>query len=64
MDSSEEEKQHGESKKYMLDKDYYCGMDASEENDDDINKTSDWVSPKTNQQNSCCSCINNKDGTA
>ncbi|XP_076081826.1 uncharacterized protein LOC143052646 [Mytilus galloprovincialis] len=57
MDSSQEENQHGESKKYMFDKEYNCGTDASEENDDDINKTSDWVSPKTNKKNSCCSCI-------
>lgn len=39
----------------MFDKEYNCGMD--EENDDDINKTSDWVSPKNHQQNACCSCI-------
>ncbi|XP_052084897.1 uncharacterized protein LOC127722093 isoform X2 [Mytilus californianus] len=57
MDASEEENQHGESQTYIFDKEYNCGLDASEENDDDINKTSDWVSPKTNHQISCCSCI-------
>ncbi|XP_063438568.1 uncharacterized protein LOC134719505 isoform X2 [Mytilus trossulus] len=54
MDSSEEENQHGGSKKYIFENENNCGMDANEENDDDINKTSDWVSP--NQKNSCCSC--------
>ncbi|CAC5414059.1 unnamed protein product [Mytilus coruscus] len=60
MESSEEENQQGESQTYIFDNEYNCGLDVVEENveenDDDIGKTSDWVSPKTEQQNSC-SCI-------
>lgn len=56
MEASKQENQHGESQTYIFDNEHNCGLDVEEEHDDDIGKTSDWVSPKTEQQNSC-SCI-------
>ncbi|CAC5414060.1 unnamed protein product [Mytilus coruscus] len=56
MEASKQENQHGESQTYIFDNEHNCGLDVEEEHDDDIGKTSDWVSPKTEQQNSC-SCL-------